>query len=61
MISEAMPTFLYTDEGMGFTGSRRKVDDFVKPSSLTDIHPNNQPRSRLAESGRLLDFTCPIS
>jgi len=34
MISEAMPTFLYTDEDMGVTGSRRKVDDFIKS------HPN---------------------
>jgi len=33
MISEAMPTFLYTDEDMGVTGSRRKVDDFEKSHS----------------------------
>jgi hypothetical protein len=34
MISEAMPTFLYADVDMGDTGTRRKVDDFVKS------HPN---------------------
>jgi hypothetical protein len=34
MISEAMPTFLYADEDMGDTGTRRKVDDFEKS------HPN---------------------
>jgi len=29
-MSEAMPTFLYADVDMGDTGTRRKVDDFVK-------------------------------